>query len=376
MKPLWQVRTGTRAKCFVDFQNDVTAADIALAAREGYASVEHLKRYTTLGMGTDQGKLSNINGLAIQAQLLNANIPDVGTTTFRPPYTPVTLGAIAGAERGPHVAPLRLSAMDAWHVDAGATFINAGLWRRPQFYRRAGESDLEAVNREVDAVRQRVGLVDVSTLGKIDIKGRDAVELLERVYINNWKNLAIGKVRYGVMLREDGMVFDDGTTARLGEQHYVMTTTTANAVKVMSTLEYLLQVEWRDLQVYLTSITEQWAAMALAGPDARRVLRETAPEHDWNDAALPYMGYRATSIGGIPARVFRISFSGELSYKSTSPQITDARCGKNSWRQAHRSASVLTARKRWACCASKKGTSPAWNSTAARRPTISGWANS
>jgi len=319
LKPLWQVRTGTRAKCFVDFQNDVTAADIGLAAREGYASVEHLKRYTTLGMGTDQGKLSNVNGLAIQAQLLNANIPDVGTTTFRPPYTPVTLGAIAGAERGPHVAPLRLSAMDAWHVEAGATFINAGLWRRPQFYRRAGESDLEAVNREVDAVRQRVGLVDVSTLGKIDIKGRDAVTLLERVYINNWSNLAVGKVRYGVMLREDGMVFDDGTTARLGDEHFVMTTTTANAVKVMSTLEYLLQVEWRGLKVYLTSVTEQWAAMALAGPDARRVLREIAPEQDWNDAALPYMGCCAATLAGIPARIFRISFSGELSFEINVP---------------------------------------------------------
>ena len=319
LKPLWQVRTGTREKCFVDFQNDVTVADIGLAAREGYTSVEHLKRYTTLGMGTDQGKLSNINGLAIQAQLLNAQIPDVGTTTFRPPYTAVTFGAIAGQERGPHVAPLRLSAMDAWHAEAGATFINAGLWRRPQFYARRGETDLEAVNREVQAVRNRVGLVDVSTLGKIDLKGRDAVELLERVYINNWRTLAVGKVRYGVMLREDGMVYDDGTTARIGERHYVMTTTTANAIKVMSTLEYLVQVEWRDLEVYLTSVTEQWAAMALAGPDARRVLRAVAPEQDWDDGALPYMGYRAVTIAGIPARVFRISFSGELSYEINVP---------------------------------------------------------
>ncbi|MDB5810058.1 MAG: sarcosine oxidase, alpha subunit [Betaproteobacteria bacterium] len=319
LQPLWQVRTNNRAKCFVDFQNDVTTADIALAAREGYTSVEHLKRYTTLGMGTDQGKLSNINGLAIQAQLLNASIPDVGTTTFRPPYTPVTLGAIAGQERGPHVAPLRLSPLDAWHIEAHATFINAGLWRRPQFYKHAGETDIDAVNREVRAVRNAVGLVDVSTLGKIDIKGRDAAELLERVYINNWKNLAIGKVRYGVMLREDGMVFDDGTTARLGEQHYVMTTTTANAVKVMSTLEYLLQVEWRDLNVYLTSVTEQWAAMALAGPQARRVLEAIAPGRDWSNAALPYMGYCAASIAGIPARVFRISFSGELSYEINVP---------------------------------------------------------
>ena len=329
LKPLWQVRSGTRDKCFVDFQNDVTAADIALAAREGYTSVEHLKRYTTLGMGTDQGKLSNINGLAIQAQLLNARIPEVGTTTFRPPYTAVTFGAIAGPERGPHVAPLRLSALDAWHAEAGATFINAGLWRRPQFYARPGESDLDAVNREVNAVRNHVGLVDVSTLGKIDIKGRDAADLLERVYINRWKNLAVGKVRYGVMLREDGMVFDDGTTARLGSQHYVMTTTTANAIKVMSNLEYLAQVEWRELEVYLTSITEQWAAMALAGPDARRVLQAVAPEHDWSDTALPYMGYCTTTIAGISARVFRISFSGELAYEINVP----ADYGRAMWEQ-------------------------------------------
>ena len=319
LTPLWQVISGTRDKCFVDFQNDVTAADIALAAREGYTSVEHLKRYTTLGMGTDQGKLSNINGLAIQAQLLNASIPEAGTTTFRPPYTPVTFGAIAGQARGPHMAPTRYSAMHAWHVAAGATFIDAGLWRRAQLYARPGESAQDATNREALAVRHQVGLVDVSTLGKIDIKGPDAAELLETVYINNWKNLAVGKVRYGVMLREDGMVLDDGTTARIGEQHYLMTTTTANAIKVMAMLEFLLQVERRELNVYLTSVTEQWAAMALAGPDARRVLQAIAPEHDWSNAALPHLGYCAALIAGIPARVFRISFSGELSYEINVP---------------------------------------------------------
>ncbi len=319
LMPLWRVRTGSRDKSFVDFQNDVTAADIELAAREGYSSVEHLKRYTTLGMGTDQGKLSNINGLAILSQLLNANVPEVGTTTFRPPYTPVTFGAMAGQERGAHVDPLRRSAMDAWHQEAGAAFVNAGLWRRPQFYPLTGESDLETVNREVRAVRRQAGLVDVSTLGKIDIKGRDAAQFLERVYINNWKNLAIGKVRYGVMLREDGMVFDDGTTARLGENHYLMTTTTVNAVKVMSTLEYLLQVEWRELEVYLTSVTEQWAAMALAGPDARHVLQALEPGQDWSNSALPYMGCCDTVMAGIGARVFRISFSGELSYEINVP---------------------------------------------------------
>ncbi len=319
LMPLWRVQSTARDKCFVDFQNDVTAADIALAAREGYTSIEHLKRYTTLGMGTDQGKLANINGLAILSQFLASDVPEVGTTTFRPPYTPVTFGAIAGQERGAHVDPVRRSAMDAWHVEAGATFINAGLWRRPQLYRRAGETELQAVNREVGTVRSHVGLVDVSTLGKIDIKGRDAALLLDRVYINNWHNLATGRVRYGVMLREDGMVFDDGTTARLGEHHYLMTTTTANAVKVMSTLEYLLQVEWPGLEVYLTSVTEHWAAMALAGPDARRVLQSLAPGHDWSNGALPYMSCCSTLIAGIPARVFRISFSGELSYEINVP---------------------------------------------------------
>ncbi len=329
LTPLWQVISGTRDKCFVDYQNDVTAADIALAAREGYTSVEHLKRYTTLGMGTDQGKLSNINGLAIHAQLLNASIPEIGTTTFRPPYTPVTFGAIAGQARGPHVAPTRYSAMHAWHVAAGATFIDAGLWRRAQLYARPGESAQDATNREALAVRHQVGLVDVSTLGKIDIKGPDAAELLEAVYINNWKNLAAGKVRYGVMLREDGMVLDDGATARIGEQHYLMTTTTANAVKVMAMLEFLLQVERRELNVYLTSVTEQWAAMALAGPDARRVLQAIAPEHDWSNTALPHLGYCAALIVGMPARVFRISFSGELSYEINVP----ADYGHTMWEQ-------------------------------------------
>jgi sarcosine oxidase subunit alpha len=318
--PLWRVEAGhtRRKKSFVDLQNDVTTADIALAAREGYVSVEHLKRYTTLGMGTDQGKTSNINGLAILAEINAAQIPEVGTTTFRPPYTPVTLGTLAGTEIGVHFDPVRTSAMHAWHQHAGARFINAGLWKRPQLYPRPGESDQQAINREALAVRRGVGLVDVSTLGKIDIKGRDAGAFLERVYVNRWRNLATGRARYGLMLREDGMILDDGTTTRIGEEHFLMTTTTANAARVMSTLEYWLQVHWRNLDVRLTSVTEQWAAMALAGPRSRSVLAAVA-DTDVGDHVLPYMGYRELMIAGCPARVFRISFSGELAYEINVP---------------------------------------------------------
>ena len=318
--PLWRVQypEGHRRKQFLDPQNDVTVADVELAAREGYRSVEHLKRYTTLGMGTDQGKLSNITGLAILAQTIGAPIPQVGTTTFRPPYTPVTLGAFAGPETGAHLEPVRHTAMDGWHAAHDAVFVNTGLWRRAQFYRQPGETDLDAVNREVRAVRSGVGLVDVSTLGKIDLQGRDCAEFLHRLYINNFRTLAVGRCRYGVMLREDGMVFDDGTVTRLAEQHYLMTTTTANAVRVMSQLEFLLQVEWPELDVYLTSVTEHWAAMALAGPNARRVLAKVA-DIDVEDTSLPYMTWRECRIAGVPARVFRISFSGELSYEINVP---------------------------------------------------------
>lgn len=318
--PLWKVEAAhtSRIKAFVDLQNDVTVSDVVLAAREGYVSVEHLKRYTTLGMGTDQGKTSNINGLAILADINAAQIPAVGTTTFRPPYTAVTLGTLGGMETGPHFDPVRTSAMHAWHAKAGAQFINAGLWKRPRLYPLAGESELETINRETLAVRRSAGLVDVSTLGKIDIKGRDACEFLDRIYINRWRSLAVGRARYGLMLREDGMAFDDGTTTRIGNEHFLMTTTTANAVRVMSTLEYWLQVHWRDLDVRLTSVTEQWAAMALAGPESRQVLAAITSADVGNDA-LPHMGYREMDIAGFPARVFRISFSGERAYEINVP---------------------------------------------------------
>ena len=320
MLPVWDIQSAdTRtAKRFVDLQNDVTARDVALAVREGYRSVEHLKRYTTLGMGTDQGKTSNVNGLAILAALLEVQIPDVGTTTFRPPYTPVTLGAIAGTEIGAQFDPLRESPIDALHVKAGARFVNAGLWRRPMLYPRAGESDLEATNREALAVRQQVGMVDVSTLGKIDVQGRDAAAFLERVYVNRWRNLAVGKARYGIMLREDGMIFDDGTTTRIAENRFHLTTTTANAARVMSHLEYYLQVQWPELDVRLTSVSDHWAAVALAGPQARSVLAAVTAG-DVGNAALPFMAYRETLVAGLQARIFRISFSGELAYEINVP---------------------------------------------------------
>ncbi|HLI14003.1 MAG TPA: sarcosine oxidase subunit alpha family protein [Alphaproteobacteria bacterium] len=326
IRPLW-AEPAAKGKHFIDIQDDVTAKDVALAAREGYVSVEHLKRYTTLGMGTDQGKTSNVNGLAVMAALRGEPIPAVGTTTFRPPYTPVAFGAFAGRETGKHFQPIRRSPMHDWHAEAGAVFVEAGLWLRPRYYPRAGEEMAAAVRREAKHVREAVGLVDVTTLGKIDVQGPDAAEFLNRVYVNGWKTLPIGKARYGLMLREDGMAFDDGTTARLGAQRYFMTTTTANAAKVLAHLEYGLDVLWPELDVQVTSVTEQWAAMALAGPRSRKVLAKLVDGDVSGDAALPFMGLRDCRIAGIPGRVFRISFSGELAYEINVP----ADWGRTAW---------------------------------------------
>ena len=319
LRPLWSVPTRNRsAKRFVDLQNDVTVSDITLAVREGYESVEHLKRYTTLGMGTDQGKTSNILGLALLAEQLDRPISRIGTTTFRPPYSPVTLGAFPGEDAGPHIEPTRDSAMHDWHVEHGACFVNAGLWKRPHSYPRAGETPDDAANREARNVRTNVGLVDVSTLGKIELQGRDVAEFLNRVYINRWDTLAAGRCRYGVMLRDDGMVLDDGTTSRLGASHYLMTTTTANAVHVMQHLESLLQIDWPDLEVYVTSVTEQWSAAALSGPRAREVLAAVA-DIDVSNSAFPFLAVGECKVrgaaGAIPARLFRMSYSGELAYE-------------------------------------------------------------
>src|SRR5262249_49852915 len=259
---------------FVDHQNDVTAADVLLAAREGYSSIEHLKRYTTMGMGTDQGKTSNVNALAILATHLGAEIPAVGTTTFRPPYTPPTFGAFAGHDHGDLLDPVRKTPLHSWHESVGAPFENVGQWRRAWYYPRPGESMHDAVNREVKAVRTSVGIVDASTLGKIDIQGPDAATLLNLVYTNAWSKLEIGRARYGFMLGEDGMVMDDGVTTRLGEHHYLMSTTTGNAARVLGWLENWLQCEWTHLKVLCTSVTEQWATIGVNGPLSRKLMAE------------------------------------------------------------------------------------------------------
>ncbi|EKE16988.1 MAG: hypothetical protein ACD_10C00686G0002 [uncultured bacterium] len=308
-----------RGKRFVDFQSDVTVEDVELAVREGYTSVEHVKRYTALGMGTDQGKTSNVNGIGILAALLKADIPSVGTTTFRPAYTAVTLGALAGRESSVRFDPVRKSPLHYWHVEAGAVFMPTGLWFRAKYYPLSAETMAEAVQREARNVRSKVGMADVSTLGKIDVQGADAAEFLNRVYINEWSTLKVGRARYGVMLREDGVVFDDGTTTRLSENHFHMTTTTSNAARVMEHLEYHLQVTWRDLDVHLTSVTDQWAAMALAGPHSRKVLEAAFPQIDVSNEALPFMGFVEADINDITVRVFRISFSGELAYEINVP---------------------------------------------------------
>jgi sarcosine oxidase subunit alpha len=313
LEPMWSV-TSRGGKRFVDLQNDVTAEDVALAAREGYTSVEHLKRYTTLGMGTDQGKTSNVVGLALLAQAIDRPIPEVGTTTFRPPYSPVTLGAVAGDEQGSHLAPTRRTAMHDWHAAQGARFVTAGLWLRPHSYPRAGETEDDAANREARNVRTNAGVVDVSTLGKIELAGRDVVAFLDRVYANGWQTLGVGRCRYGVMLRDDGMVMDDGTVTRLADSHYLVTTTTVNAVRVMQHFEYLLQVVWPQLEVYATSVTEQWAAAAIAGPRARDVVAKLV-DIDVGNEAFPFLAFAECRVGNLRARLFRISYSGELAYE-------------------------------------------------------------
>jgi sarcosine oxidase subunit alpha len=306
---------GAGPKAFVDFQNDVTASDVTLAAREGYQSVEHLKRYTTTGMGTDQGKTSNINALAILADALDNKIPEVGTTTFRMPYTPSSFGAIAGRDIGNLFDPIRLTRMDQWHRNNGATFEHVGQWMRAWYYPKDKETMAEAVNREVLATRNSAGLLDASTLGKIDVRGPDAAEFLNRVYTNTWTNLAIGRCRYGLMLKDDGMVMDDGVTTRLGTNHFHMTTTTGGAAGVLDWLEEWLQTEWPELQVYLTSVTEQWAVATLSGPNSTKILQDAGIDIDLSPANFPFMSMQSCHIGGLPARVFRISFTGELSYE-------------------------------------------------------------
>ena len=302
-------------KRFVDFQNDVSVSDIEIALREGYRSIEHVKRYTTLGMATDQGRTSNLNGLQLVSNIENKIVPEVGHTTFRPPFTPITIGTIVGREVGMEYMPTRKTPMHEWHEKNNAVFVDAGAWKRPRYYKLGSETLFEASKREAKNVRENVGICDVTTLGKIDIKGPDAAEFLNRVYTNAWMKLPVGKARYGLMLREDGIIMDDGTTTRISENHYHMTTTTAQAANVLSHLEYYLQIVWPELNVNVVSTTEQWAGAAIAGPKSRDMLSKLYPDLDVSNEALPFMGYKEAEFFGVPSRIFRISFSGELAYE-------------------------------------------------------------
>lgn len=317
----WHVKQSDK-RAWIDQQNDVTVKDVKLANQEGFRSVELLKRYTTMGMATDQGKTSNIAGLAILAEAAGKTIPEVGTTIFRPPYTPIPIGALGGRARGKDFRPYRLTPSHEWAKANGATFVEVGNWLRAQWYARPGEKGWrDSVDREVEMTRGSVGICDVTTLGKIDVQGRDAAEFLNKVYANGFAKLAVGKVRYGLMLRDDGICYDDGTTARMSENHYVMTTTTANAVLVFRRLEFARQCLWPNLDVHLISTTDGWAQFAVAGPNARNLLRKVVDkDHDISNEAFPFMACgEVTVCGGMPARLFRISFSGELAFEIAVP---------------------------------------------------------
>ena len=320
IKPFWHV-SQSKNRAWVDLQNDVTTKDIRQSHREGFRSVEHLKRYTTLGMATDQGKTANVLGLAVLAEAQGKSIKETGTTIFRPPYTPVAIGAFAGRARGKEFRPTRLTPSHKWAAENGADFVETGLWLRAQWFRKPGENGWrDSVDREVVQTRKTVGICDVSTLGKIDIQGHDAAEFLNRIYANAFLKLPVGKVRYGLMLREDGICYDDGTTARLGENHFVMTTTTANAGLVFRNLEFARQCLWPDLDVHLISVTDAWAQFAVAGPKSRELLAKVVDELDLSNDAFPFMACASCTVfGGTPARLFRISFSGELAYEIAVP---------------------------------------------------------
>lgn len=309
-------------RAWVDLQNDVTVKDVQQSHREGFRSVEHLKRYTTLGMATDQGKTANILGLAVMAEASGKTIPETGTTIFRPPYTPVPIGAFAGSSRGREFRPTRHTPSHQWAQENGAVFTEVGNWLRAQWYPVPGETHWrESVDREVLQTRASVGICDVTTLGKIDVQGRDAAAFLNGIYANAFGKLAVGKVRYGLMLREDGIAMDDGTAARFSDTHFVVTTTTANAVSVFRHMEFCRQCLWPDMDVHLISTTEQWAQFAVAGPNARKLLQEIVDsEFDISNDAFPFMACGQISVcNGTPARLFRISFSGELAYEIAVP---------------------------------------------------------
>jgi sarcosine oxidase subunit alpha len=335
MEAVWIMPQGAgpakRMKMWLDYQNDVKVSDVRLAAQEGYESVEHTKRYTTLGMATDQGKLSNINGLATLASALNDEIPNVGTTTFRPPYTPISMGAIAGEARGEVFQPLRRTPMHAWHEEQGAYMEPVGHWRRPYCYPKAGETHEQAVHREVLATRNSLGLLDASTLGKIIVKGPDAGRFMDMLYTNMMSTLKPGKCRYGLMCNENGFLMDDGVVARIDEDTFLVHTTSGGAEHTHAHLEDWLQCEWWDWKVHTVNVTEQYAQVAVVGPNARKLLEKLGTDMDLSAEALPFMGWAEGKIGGFNTRVFRISFSGELSFEIAVP----ASQGRAFWDALH-----------------------------------------
>jgi len=310
--------SGARGRAFVDWQNDVTTRDLALATREGFRSIEHVKRYTTTGMATDQGKTSNLNALEIVSRTLGSSIPKVGLTTFRMPYTPVSFGSFAGPARGELFDPVRTTPMHGWARAQGAVFEDVGLWKRARYFPRGDEDMHAAVARECRAVRSACGIFDASTLGKIEVVGADAVTFMNRLYINVWSSLGIGRARYGVLLRDDGFVYDDGVVARLAADRLHVTTTTGGAGRVLAMMEDYLQTEWSDLSVWLTSTTEQWAVIAVQGPSSRRILAGLV-DIDIGAASLPHMGVVSGHICGVPMRLFRVSFTGELGFEINVP---------------------------------------------------------
>ena len=319
LQPFWQVpvpqSTRRSPKQFIDYQNDTTVADVHQAVQEGYRNVEHVKRYTALGFGTDQGKLGNINGMAILAECLDKPVAEVGTTTFRPPYTAATFGACAGADVGALYEPVRKTALHDWHEAAGAEFEVVGQWLRPWYYPGEGEGIHDAVARECLAARRSLAIMDASTLGKIEVQGPDAVTFLERIYTHNVAGMKHERCAYGIMLGEDGMVMDDGVMARLGEQHFYLTTTTGGAARVMGWLEQWLQTEWPELKVYLTSVTDRWSTLALVGPDSRKLLQALDSDMAFDQDEFPFMSVRSGALAGFAVRVFRVSFSGELAFE-------------------------------------------------------------
>lgn len=344
----------TDAPRFVDLQRDVTVADLTRATGAGLDSVEHTKRYTTAGTANDQGKTSGVLASGVVAELLGVDVSLLGTTTFRPPYTPVSFAALAGRDRGALHDPVRTTALHDWHVMQGALFENVGQWKRPWYYPRDGEDMETAVLRECAAARESVAFMDGSTLGKIDVQGPDAPVFLDRLYTNMMSNLKVGMVRYGVMCRPDGMVFDDGTAIRLAPDRYLVTTTTGNAAAVLDWMEEWHQTEWPELRVHCASVTEQWATVALVGPRSREVLGSLAPQLAVDNHDFPFMAWRDTTVAGIEARVCRISFSGELAYEiNVSPWEALALWGRCT-RRAPPSASPRTAPRPCTSCAPRR----------------------